>query len=62
MLARDLGLWHADLNPRFGARGELRYAVFYGHKISQFRYRSLKAAERAASRFNEYRLKPQNGD
>lgn len=56
--------YYADLNPRFGARYERRYAVFLRKAPNQttqtvLHYVTRKAAERAAARLNEQEAEPE---
>lgn len=55
--------YYADLNPRYGARYERRYAVFLRRgpsdvKQTQHHYVTRRAAERCAARLNEQEADP----
>lgn len=53
---RFYGDYYADLNPRFGQKGETRWAIFHRRAgmlpNSHWGYTSRKSAERAAERFS----------
>lgn len=53
--------YYADLNPRFGARHEGRYAVFNRetrHTVYGMHYVTRKAAERNAEKLTELERDP----